>query len=340
MDSSVIVPWDAASVDPRAQLIDRTAEVTRLIRDLVKCSAFTLSAWDPLSQTHLHQTLASDGYHDKLLQHINDDFVKDNPAFAIAHRDDPRSLRWRDCEQDWDLWFPDTLTAREYLIPSGFHEGSTMCLRLPDGRYVGAFHMNWTASSAATDERREITQRFRPILAELCDRLRTPRLIAEGVAPTAFALVISSSGAAFNLLARAPGPHLGDGGELRQLLLKLLRSWTPRRFLWSDEAGQCHRVSIIPCQRNMVLVTEEKIPWPYDLSLREIQVLQLVATGASNPQIAEQLFISPRTVSTHIEHILAKMECVSRAQLAARAMSEGLLLAQAPAKHARSRDLW
>ncbi|WP_206706261.1 helix-turn-helix domain-containing protein [Bradyrhizobium barranii] len=45
----------------------------------------------------------------------------------------------------------------------------------------------------------------------------------------------------------------------------------------------------------MVVVTEEQISWPYDLSLREIQVLHLVATGASNPQIAQQLFVSPRT---------------------------------------------
>ncbi len=215
-----------------------------------------------------------------------------------------------------------------------------MCLRLPEGRYVGAYHLSWTSSAAATDERREIIQRFRPILAELCDQLRTPRLLAEGVAPNSFALVISSSGAAFDLLSRAPGPHLGEGGALRRLLLEKLRPWTPRRFVWADEGGLCHRVAIIPCQRNMVLVTEELIPWPYDLSLREIQVLHLVATGASNPQIAEQLFVSPRTVSTHIEHILAKMSCVSRAQLAARAMSEGLLLAETPCKRAHGRDVW
>nr|WP_249794202.1 helix-turn-helix transcriptional regulator [Bradyrhizobium sp. BRP56] len=90
----------------------------------------------------------------------------------------------------------------------------------------------------------------------------------------------------------------------------------------------------------MVLVTEEQISWPYELSFREIQVLHLVATGASNPQIAELLFISPRTVSTHIEHILAKMDSVSRTQLAAKAMSEGLLLAQTPGRRAHGRDVW
>jgi DNA-binding NarL/FixJ family response regulator len=85
------------------------------------------------------------------------------------------------------------------------------------------------------------------------------------------------------------------------------------------------------------LVTEEPAPWPHDLSLREIQVLHLVAGGASNPQIAEKLFVSPRTVSTHIEHILAKMVCSSRAQLAGMAMSEGLLLAETPSRRAIGR---
>lgn len=201
LESSVIVPWDAASVDPRAQLIDRT---------LVQCSAFTLSAWDPLSQTHLHQTLASDGYSEKLLDHINDDFVKDNPAFTIAHQDDPRSLRWRDCERGWNLWFPETLTAREFLIPSVRGLDDVLAVvGLPLRR---CFPMKWTTSAEPTDEPKDITQRFRPILAELCDRPRTPPLLAEGVAPNSFALVISSSGAAFNLLARAAGRHLGEGG--------------------------------------------------------------------------------------------------------------------------------
>jgi DNA-binding NarL/FixJ family response regulator len=93
----------------------------------------------------------------------------------------------------------------------------------------------------------------------------------------------------------------------------------------------------VPCRGDLFLVTEELAPWPHDLSLREIQVLHLVAGGASNPQIAEKLFVSPRTVSTHIEHILAKMACFSRAQLAGMAMSEGLLLAEAPSRRAIGR---
>lgn len=308
-----------------------------MLRDLVHCSAFSLSAWDPMSDTHRHQSISTDGYSDRVLSHVNDEYVRSGPAFWLAHRRDPRALRWRDYERDWDLVIPETILGHEFLIPSGFHEGSTICLRLPDGRYVGAYHMSWASPAEATDERREIAERFRPILAEVCDLLRTPRLLADALAPTAFALVASSTGAAFQLPNRAPGPHLGEGGALRRLLLEKPGLGTTRRFIWPDEAGCCHRVAIVPCRGDLVLVTEESAPWPHDLSLREIQVLHLVATGASNPQIADQLFVSPRTVSTHVEHILAKMGCSSRAQLAGVAMSEGLLLGETPSRRALSR---
>lgn len=335
--STAIVPWSTASIDPRSQQIDRASEVTRLLRELVHCSAFCLTAWDPMAKSHRHQSISTDGYTDRVLSHVNDDFVKSGPAFSLAHRFDRRVLRWRDYRRDWKLDIPDTVIGAEFLMPSGYNEGSTISLRLPDGRYVGAYHMSWQRPEEATDERREIAERFRPILAEVCDMLRTPRLLAEALAPTAFALVVSSTGAAFQLPNRSPGPYLGEGGALRRLLLERLAHRTPQRFVWPDEAGYCHRVEVVPCRGDLALVTEELGPWPHDLSLREIQVLHLVAGGASNPQIAEQLFISPRTVSTHIEHILSKMGCSSRAQLAGMAMSQGLLLSEAPSRRAVGR---
>ncbi|MRX37396.1 hypothetical protein GJR93_30750 [Aminobacter sp. MDW-2] len=96
--------------------------------------------------------------------------------------------------------------------------------------------------------------------------------------------------------------------------------------MWPDEAGCCHAVQMTPCRGSVILVTEESIAWPYNLSLREVQVLTLIARGCSNPEIAQLLFVSARTASTHVEHILAKMDCSSRAKLAAMAVAEGLLV--------------
>jgi DNA-binding CsgD family transcriptional regulator len=338
---SATVPLNTTAANLSSQVLDQAAQVTRLLRDLVRSEAIALVAMDPVSRTH--RSLADEGYTDKTMSYVVDGFVSTCPAYAIAREKDTRSLRWRDYKRDWNLYLPDTFTAQEYLMPDGFREGSTMCLRLPDGRYIGAIHMSWAKATHATDERRELTERFQPILLNIVDQLRTPQLLADELAPSSYALAVSPNGFAFHLPNRSPGLHLGEGGELRRLilekLLEKLRSLRPLRFVWPDEAGRCHKVTVTPCRGNILLITEECMPWPYSLSLREIQILHLVTSGASNPEIAEQLFVSPRTVSTHIEHILAKMSCDSRTRLAALAVSEGLLLAESPSRRPIGRRL-
>jgi len=51
---------------------------------------------------------------------------------------------------------------------------------------------------------------------------------------------------------------------------------------------------------------------PHKLTRRELDVLSLLVEGLSQPEIAERLFISPKTVGKHIEHILAKLGVHSR----------------------------
>jgi DNA-binding CsgD family transcriptional regulator len=53
------------------------------------------------------------------------------------------------------------------------------------------------------------------------------------------------------------------------------------------------------------------------LTAREFEIAKLVTEGRTNAAIAEQLGISPRTVSAHIEHILAKLGVGRRAEIAA-----------------------
>jgi len=62
-----------------------------------------------------------------------------------------------------------------------------------------------------------------------------------------------------------------------------------------------------------------------DLTDREIEVLKLIAKGDSNQIIAEQLMISNRTVSTHVTHILTKLQLENRTQAALYALRTGLV---------------
>jgi DNA-binding NarL/FixJ family response regulator len=61
------------------------------------------------------------------------------------------------------------------------------------------------------------------------------------------------------------------------------------------------------------------------LTSRELQVLRLLAGGRNQNEIAEELVISPRTVGTHIEHILEKLGVRSRSQAIALAYREELV---------------
>ncbi|MBK8899677.1 MAG: response regulator transcription factor [Anaerolineaceae bacterium] len=64
---------------------------------------------------------------------------------------------------------------------------------------------------------------------------------------------------------------------------------------------------------------------PTELTERETEVLQLLAQGASNPQIAEELVITVNTVKSHISHILAKLQLENRTQAAAYAVQKGMV---------------
>lgn len=77
------------------------------------------------------------------------------------------------------------------------------------------------------------------------------------------------------------------------------------------------------------LVPAEALPRPSKdplaLTPREREVLELLAAGRTNPQIAEQLFISAKTAGIHVSHILTKLGVRSRVEAATLAQRTGLL---------------
>lgn len=312
-----------------ASVLERAEQLVGLLRDLVRCDAVVLTAADPFALSPQHTSLAAAGYSDAALDRLLDDFVPDarNPGFRLLRNGVRAALRWSDLARNWQIRFVTTALAEECLLPAGFHEGLTACLWLPDGSHAGAVHMNWAASRAATDDRRRTVERFLPLLAEASNVLQPHRVLADELHGDARVALIGAG-----VEQRIPGRDVGAVLRSQGRLWPPLLSSVPHRngsYIWIDEAETFHRIDLTRCAGSTMLVAEREMPAPYDLTARELQVVTLLAGGASNPGIADALVVSRRTVSTHVEHILAKLGVASRAEVAALATREGLRLVPA-----------
>ena len=61
------------------------------------------------------------------------------------------------------------------------------------------------------------------------------------------------------------------------------------------------------------------------LTGREVEVLRLVATGATSREVAAELFLSEKTIARHLSNIFAKLGVTSRAAATAYAFQHGLM---------------
>ena len=61
-----------------------------------------------------------------------------------------------------------------------------------------------------------------------------------------------------------------------------------------------------------------------ELSDREREILDLIAQGHKNPEIAKRLYLSSKTVRNHVSNILSKLQVADRTQAIIRAREAGL----------------
>jgi two-component system response regulator NreC len=69
----------------------------------------------------------------------------------------------------------------------------------------------------------------------------------------------------------------------------------------------------------------EPVGPPDDLTVREVEILRLIALGHTNTEIGGQLYLSVRTIESHRAHIQQKLRRTSRAELVRYALDHGLL---------------
>ncbi|TDC13422.1 helix-turn-helix transcriptional regulator [Streptomyces sp. 8K308] len=115
---------------------------------------------------------------------------------------------------------------------------------------------------------------------------------------------------------------LSEGGaEARELAVEPLRQ-AGETALALEAAPLRERVARLAARAGLSLLPPEPAEPPapadsFNLTRRERDVLALVALGRSNRQIAEELFISPKTASVHVSNILAKLAVSGRGEAAA-----------------------
>jgi predicted ATPase/DNA-binding CsgD family transcriptional regulator len=95
---------------------------------------------------------------------------------------------------------------------------------------------------------------------------------------------------------------------------------------WSEGRSMSPEEAIDYALQEPELLDDAELPaYPAGLSTREVEVLRLVAQGMTNAQVAQELYISPRTVNAHMGSVYHKIGSSTRAQAARFASEHGLL---------------
>jgi DNA-binding CsgD family transcriptional regulator len=282
--------------------------------------ASALVVWDPLSGKHV--AVMANGYSPETVSGLGDRYAK-TPEHA-------RLLKLRSPLRIDDLPYDYRRSAlfHEVLEPMGFGDGMTVCLFGEDLQYCGMLHLSAGSRGAFDDDAVQMIDALAPVVARLSiDALRRVRSQAES--DTRVALI--DAGGAVREEPPSARAQAADDPEFVALVQRFRTSGSDTaRGLWPSAQGwlaiELRRVPrSLSSGRDDVRVEEAVRPLPFGLSAREVDIIQGMAEGDSNQQIALRRSISARTVSTHVERILRKTEQQSRAGVVSQAAQHGLV---------------
>jgi len=155
---------------------------------------------------------------------------------------------------------------------------------------------------------------------ELIERLRT-------LDSNAMILVISAWSTQESLFSAIKAGATGyvlkerDDAEVLLSIRSILRGGAPIDPFIAQEILKQISAAVLPAARDQkILDADIEL-----LTNRETEILNLVAQGMSNREIAEQLFVSKYTVESHIKHIYRKLSVTKRTKAVSAARSLGIL---------------
>jgi DNA-binding NarL/FixJ family response regulator len=178
----------------------------------------------------------------------------------------------------------------------------------PEIRVVGEAHDG--ASAIAVAERRRPQVVIMDVRMPGMDGLEATKVLAERLPDTAV-LIFTAFGER-SLLGR--GLEAGAKGYI-------LKEAPPETLLRAIEKVASGEGYVDPALMPALLTRDREEM----LTPREREILQLLADGMSNADVAGRLFISQETVKSHVRHILAKLEADTRTHAVAIALRESII---------------
>jgi DNA-binding CsgD family transcriptional regulator len=311
----------------RGDVRQRADALLESLRRIVPFQAAAINLVDPVHPVQV--PVVSSGYDDATYGYItsraNTDeiemlgFTRSRSAMRLADLPVPREQI-----RGW----------AEYLQPAGFRGGLGVGLFTSDGRHLGLLAMNTDTAAHPTEASRDLIGRLAPLIASAVDPLRSIMKVAEIVGDAEAGIVLTRGGDPQPMPGLPAHPLLDPGSDV--LVIAAERVANERAhgsFLFpytADGTPHVHvRITVLagPSDPPRLLTGVVLVSPPgdlYGLTPRELEILGLLVEGWPNSRIADDLFVTRRTVNAHVEHILAKLDSGTRTLAAARAIRFGL----------------
>lgn len=308
-------------------------EMLDVLMERLPFAASCLTSYNPVDGRH--EIVASKGYDKNVAAYLKSGFVGSDPIYAYYQNKGQmqRSLKWAEMPFDYYI----SHSVREVFHPAGYKEGITLCLYSRDGRYTGDLHVSsddprFPSSSMMTD----IIQRLRIVLGNFTDILRETTNSYTGRFKNGSGCIIKRDGDVVNL----PGVEPMDEGlynALRANLSALSPKDIPEVFMFRH-GRKWYRLFTGEVYNDARIVLSEECKLPFDLTSRELQIIECLISGATNSEIASRTFVARSTVSKHLENIFDKLDCNSRTSVVTMALSNNLRHLPTPRRRDRSSD--
>ena len=293
---------DTAAGSPGGEPLKQQAgRLLFALRRVVPYDHAALSTPDPV--TGEHTTYTNFGYSTPTLDLINDampamelyDELRETRLPVLLHDVDGRRRRG---------------VVFDVIRRNGFRDGLSHCLYSPHGRYLGL--LNLSTYTPLDEHTLPLTTLVSDVLAAAVDPLR----------PTDGGAIAIGAGEEALLIDRDGTPRPLTAGARMDLAAALIGR-DRAAAVTVIHGAQVHEVRL-DAVRGGTLVRHRPVPPPAGLTLRELEVLELLSHGAANTEIARTLRIGASTVATHVEAILRRTASSNRTAAAVYATRLGL----------------